>query len=273
MMRSNNPNLNLAGKAIRRVGRMLLRDFSEVRQLQNSVKGTVGFSDRAWRRAEDSLVEELQTARPAYSYECTNSDSLEGNDTTRVWKLNVSEGRENFVRGLPRWGISIALLHKGKPELSLIMDPLENELFLAEKGTGSWLNHSRIRVSNRTRPAEFLVGTDWKSAPGVINPVRVKVMQTLRAVRISGSPVLDLAYLSCARIDGFWSEELCPSEVPAADLLVSEAGGFLSPLTESANTPKGLVAAGTLGFKAFEMFVKDNAVTPPPQKIDATPPE
>ena len=261
-MIGNSPNFNLASKAMRRVGRMLLRDFVEIRQLQASVKGTRDFTERAWKGAESSLLEELRETRPHYGYRCQILGAESGEDPTRLWVINGLEGSANFSRGLPRWAVSVALLHKNHTVLSLIFDALENEMFAAEKGVGSWLNGSRIRTSHTARLSEFVAASEISSQnqefADQISTFE-RVVKSVKNVRLLGAASLDLANVSCGRLDGYWHSGLTPSDLPAASHLVAEAGGLIETIDRSAGRQGGLVAAGNTGFALFARLLRSDA--------------
>ena len=261
-MIGNSPNFNLASKAMRRVGRMLLRDFVEVRQLQASVKGTEGFTERAWKAAELSLLEELQETRPFYGYHCQILGAEQGKDPTRQWVINALDGSANFSRGLPRWAISVALLHKGQTVLSLVFDALENEMFAAEKGVGSWLNGTRVRASQKARVSEFVAATDFSAqSQDLRNEVATfeRVIGSVRSVRLLGASSLDLVSVGCGRLDAYWNSGLAPSELQAAAHLVAEAGGLVESIHDDARRQGGVVAAGNTGFALFAGLLRNDA--------------
>ena len=261
-MIGNSPNFNLASKAMRRVGRILLRDFVEVRQLQASVKGTREFTERAWQVAESSLLEELKETRPYYGYQCRKLGSNAGADPTRQWVINAMEGVANFSRGLPRWALSVALVHKNQTVLSLIYDALENEMFAAEKGVGSWLNGTRIRTSKKARLSEFVAATEFSGRSQELESqvsTFERVVRSVENVRLLGAVSLDLASVSCGRLDAYWNDGVTPSDLPAAAHLVAEAGGLIETIDSSKGRQRGLIAAGNTGFAPFALLLRSDA--------------
>ncbi len=261
-MIGNSPNFNLASKAMRRVGRILLRDFTEVRQLQASVKGTREFTERAWQAAESTLLEELKETRPYYGYRCQKLGSEPGQDPTRQWVINAMDGAANFSRGLPRWALSVALAHKSRTVLSLIYDALENEMFAAEKGVGSWLNGTRIRTSKKARLSEFVAATELagdRKELGDQVSIFERVAKSVGNVRLLGAVSLDLASVSCGRLDAYWNTGLTPSDLPAAAHLVAEAGGLVETIDSSSGRQRGLIAAGNTGFAPFALLLRGDA--------------
>ena len=152
-------NLNVMMKTARKVGRALLKDFTEVEQLQVSAKGPGDFVSRADRRAEETIRTELMAARPSYGFLGEEGTVIEGEDPTRRWIVDPLDGTTNFLHGLPHWAVSIGLEHKGQIVAGVIYDPVKDEMFYAEKGEGAWLNESRLRVSARHKMIESIFAT------------------------------------------------------------------------------------------------------------------
>lgn len=152
-------NLNIMIKAARKAGRSLVKDFREVEQLQVSMKGAYDFVSRADIAAEKILKDELMGARPTYGWCAEESAEEEGTDPTRRWIVDPLDGTTNFLHGLPHWAVSIALEHKGQVVAGVVFDPAKDEMFFAEKGAGSWMNESRMRVSGRNHMIEAIFAT------------------------------------------------------------------------------------------------------------------
>ena len=243
-------NINLMIKAARKAARGLLRDFGEVENLQVSLKGPGDFVSHADHRAEATIRDELLGARPNYGWLGEESVELKGADPTRRWIVDPLDGTTNFLHGLPHWSISIALQHKGELVAGVIYDPARDEMFVAEKGAGAYLNDHRLRVSGRRDLADAVL-TTWAPASG-----RADLGASLRAiaaigprvaaVRAQGSAALDLAYVAAGRLDGMWQAGLSLWDIAAGLVLLREAGGLVAPLVEGADLLAGgvgLIAA------------------------------
>ena len=152
-------NLNVMMKTARKAGRALLKDFGEVENLQVSSKGPGDFVSRADRTAEQTIREELLHARPSYGFLGEEGKEIDGEDPTRRWIVDPLDGTTNFLHGLPHWAVSIALEHKGQIVAGVVYDPVKDEMFYAEKGSGAWLNEGRLRVSGRHRMIESIFAT------------------------------------------------------------------------------------------------------------------
>ncbi len=227
-------NVNLMIKAARKAARNLLRDFGEVENLQVSSKGPGDFVSRADTKAEETIRGELTEARPNYGWLGEESAEVSGADPTRRWIVDPLDGTTNFLHGLPHWAISIALEHKREIVAAVIYDPVKDEMFVAEKGAGAYLNDRRLRVSGRRDLIEMIFAT------GIPFGGRADLPRTLRqiarltpqtaGIRRFGSAALDLAYVAAGRYDGFWEEGLHPWDMAAGLLLVREAGGFVGSI-------------------------------------------
>lgn len=223
-------NLNVMIKAARKAGRSLVKDFREVENLQISAKGPGDFVSKADTAAEKIIKEELMTARPTYGWLGEEGGGEAGQDPTRRWIVDPLDGTTNFLHGLPHWAVSIALEHKGEIVAGVIFDPSKDEMFVAEKGAGAWMNESRLRVSGRNRMIEALFATGVPfggraDLPDTISDL-ARLMPSVAGMRRWGAASLDMAYVAAARYDGFWERRLKPWDIAAGMVIVKEAGGF-----------------------------------------------
>jgi len=229
-------NLNVMIKAARKAGRSLVKDFREVENLQVSVKGAGDFVTRADREAERIIKEELMNARPSYGWLGEETGEDAGDDPTRRWIVDPLDGTTNFLHGLPHWAVSIALEHKGEIVAGVIFDAAKDELFVAEKGSGAFMNDQRLRVSGRTRLADSVFATGIPFAgrgplPAALQDL-AQLMPVTAGVRRFGAAALDLAYVAAGRFDGYWERGIKPWDVAAGILMVREAGGFVEGIRE-----------------------------------------
>ena len=227
-------NLNVMIKTARKAGRLLLKDFREVENLQVSSKGPGDFVSRADRAAEELVRTDLLEARPTYGFLGEEGQEIEGEDPTRRWIVDPLDGTTNFLHGMPHWAISIALEHKGKIVTGVIHDPVKDETFFAEKGEGAWMNESRLRVSGRRRMIEAVFATGLPFAGRSDLPETLKdlgrILPACAGVRRWGAASLDLAYVAAGRYDGFWERRLNAWDMAAGLIIVKEAGGLVEGL-------------------------------------------
>ncbi len=149
--------LNVMIKAAHRAGRSLKRDLGEVENLQVSLKGPRNFVTAADRRAEEIVREELAKARPDYGFLGEEGGVREGADKSHRWIVDPLDGTTNFLHGIPHFAVSIALERDGAIVAGIIYNPANDELFVAERGKGAFLNDQRIRVAARQRLADAVV--------------------------------------------------------------------------------------------------------------------
>jgi len=241
--------LNVMIKAARRAGRSLKRDLGEVEQLQVSLKGPRNFVTAADHRAEAILREELTKARPDYGFLGEEGGAHPGTDKTHRWIVDPLDGTTNFLHGIPHFAIAIALERSGAIVAGLIYNPANDEMFVAERGKGAFLNDRRIRVAARQRLADAVVGCGLPHyGRGDLAIARSEIAAAQRAfagLRRYGAATLDLAWVAAGRLDAFWERDLSPWDLAAGSLVVREAGGFLSDLDGGdAILSKGNVVAG-----------------------------
>jgi len=256
-------NVNVMIKAARKAARTLLRDFGEVENLQVSAKGPGDFVSRADTKAEATIREELTEARPNYGWLGEESAEVKGTDPTRRWIVDPLDGTTNFLHGLPHWAISIALEHKGEVVAGVVYDPARDEMFVAEKGAGAYLNDRRLRVSGRREMTEmiFATGIPFGGKPSLPRSLReiAALASGCAGIRRFGSAALDLAYVAAGRCDGYWESGLNPWDVAAGILIVREAGGMVGPLTEGAEifAGGGIVAANGAVFDRLTTVLRE----------------
>lgn len=252
-------NLNIMMKAARRAGRSLVKDFREVENLQVSSKGASDFVSRADIAAEQIVKEDLMGARPTYGWLGEETGETEGQDPTRRWIVDPLDGTTNFLHGLPHWAVSIALEHKGKIVSAVVYDPAKDEMFVAEKGAGAWMNDTRIRVSDRRRMSEavFATGIPWAGhgdLPATIHDLS-RLMPGCAGVRRWGAVALDLAYVAAGRYDGYWERGVHIWDMAAGLLIAREAGAFVESISPEGNPLEdGTVLVGNEGL--FDAFAK-----------------
>ncbi|MEM6824396.1 MAG: inositol monophosphatase family protein [Pseudomonadota bacterium] len=255
-------NLNVMVKAARKAARSLVKDFREVENLQVSSKGAGDFVSRADIASEKIIRDELMGTRPNYGWLGEESDPVAGKDPTRRWIVDPLDGTTNFLHGLPHWAISIALEHKGDVVAGVIYDPSKDEMFVAEKGQGAWMNNQRLRVSDRSRMIECLFATGLPYAARGQLPDTLQQMARLlpgsAGVRRWGAAALDLAYVAAGRLDGFWELGLHPWDTAAGIILVREAGGFVEALApgEDALSSRDIIAGNSEIFDRFAVTVR-----------------
>ncbi len=229
--------INVMDRAARKAGRALIRDFGEVEQLQVSKKGPADFVSAADLKAERILREELTRARPEFAF-LGEEGGIKGDATDR-WVVDPLDGTTNFLHGIPHFAISIALEMDGMVVAGAIYEPIRDDFYWAERGVGAYLGNQRLRVSARRYLAEAVFVTGIPHL-GLENHERflaglTRVMGKVAGVRRFGAAALDMAYVAAGRFDGYWEFGLQRWDLAAGEILVREAGGFVTD-TAGGNT-------------------------------------
>ena len=228
------PALNVMTAAARKAGRRLIRDFGEVENLQVSMKGPADFVSVADQRTESILVGELQKARPGYPILTEEAGLIDGPDKSHRFIIDPLDGTTNFLHGIPHFAISVGLEREGQLVSGVIFNPITDEMFMAEKGQGAFLNDKRLRVAARRELRESLFATGipflGKEGHDRFQKELGAVMNVSSGVRRFGAAALDLAWVAAGRYDGFWEHDLKPWDVAAGILLVREASGVVTDM-------------------------------------------
>ena len=197
--------LNVMMKAARKAARQLIRDFGEVEKLQVSIKGPANFVTAADRKAEQTLRDELLTARPGYCFVGEEGGRIDGPDKTHTWYVDPLDGTTNFPHGIPQFAISIGLEREGTMIAGLVYNPVSDEMFIAERGKGAFLNDQRIRVAGRRSLQDAVVACGLphrgRGDLALFRTEFVAVQEQVAGLRRFGSAALDLAFIAAGRFD------------------------------------------------------------------------
>ena len=224
--------LNVMIAAARKTARALKRDFGELEKLQVSLKGPANFVTSADRRAEETLFQELSKARPGYGFLGEEGGARAGADTSHRWIVDPLDGTTNFLHGIPQFAIAIALEREGAVIAGLVYNPASEEMFIAEKGKGAFMNEQRIRVAGRKRLADAVIacGLPHIGRGDLVLARRETgaMQEQVAGLRRFGAAALDLAWVAAGRLDGYWERDIKPWDMAAGFILVREAGGYIS---------------------------------------------
>ena len=228
------PMANIALRAARRAGQILLEGMDRLDRLQVEEKAPNDFVSSIDRHAEDAIVETLLKAYPECAVQGEEGGLAGPRDADATWIVDPLDGTLNYLCGIPHFGVSIALQRGRHIEHGVIVDPVRNEEWVASRGAGAHLNGRRIRVSSTHRLGEAVLATGIPpTARGRMDeylPMLGHFTEHCRSVRRQGSAALDLAYTAAGRVDAFLEMGLSPWDVAAGALLVREAGGFVGDL-------------------------------------------
>ena len=225
--------INIAIRAARSAGNILLRYFEHTETLTITEKSKNEFVSEVDKAAEEAIIEVLRKAYPDHSILGEESGSHKGNEYQ--WVIDPLDGTTNYLHGQPQFSVSIALKYRDQLEHGVIYDPLREEMFSATKGSGAFLNDRRIRVTQRKGLEGALIGTgfpyrDHSQLDAYMGMLKDMVQDT-SGIRRPGSAALDFAYVAAGRLDGFWELGLSEWDFAAGALLVKEAGGTVTDIS------------------------------------------
>ena len=226
--------INVMVKAARRAGRSLKRDLGEIENLQVSLKGPANFVSLADKRAEEMLYEDLSKARPGYGFIGEEGGTRVGSDKSHTWIVDPLDGTTNFLHGIPQFAISIGLQREETIIAGLIYNPANDELYIAERGKGAFLNDQRLRVAGRRQLHDCVIACGLPHIGRGDHELSGREMAALQpkvaGLRRFGAAALDMAFVAAGRLDGYWERNLKPWDMAAGQILVREAGGTVSGL-------------------------------------------
>lgn len=241
------PILNIAVKAARDAGKIIVRAQDEVKALTIIKKGRNDFVSQVDKSAEECIIYHIKKNYPnhrilAEESGLTNADNKE----EYTWIIDPLDGTTNFLHGLPHYCVSIGIQHNNKLQHAVVYDPNLDELYTATKGAGAQLNGKRLRVSAANKLEDALLGTgfpfrEYDDVEQYLSLLK-RIMPNCRGLRRAGAAALDLAYVAAGRLDAFFEYNLKPWDIAAGALLVTEAGGWVSDL----NSDKDCLETGNV---------------------------
>jgi myo-inositol-1(or 4)-monophosphatase len=263
---SMQPMLNIAVRAARSAGDLILRSTDNVGRLTVDQKGKNDYASEVDRMVEREIIGIIKAAYPDHAILAEESGKHKGNDF--VWVIDPLDGTTNFLHGFPQYSVSIALKYKGKLEIGVVYDPLRDELFTAKRGGGAMLNNRRLRVTNQNSLKGALIGTGFpfktdKHLDAYIGMFRALTTECA-GIRRAGSAALDLAYVAAGRMDGYWEIGIMEWDMAAGILLIKEAGGVVTDFSfndnyfESGNVIVGSPKMHQLMYQLIEPHVTEN---------------
>ena len=202
---------------------------------------------RVDRHVEAFLIREIRSQYPDHGV-LGEETGRTGSGNEYLWIIDPIDGTTSFCHGQPFYSVSIALARKNEVVLGAVNAPVMNQLFLAEKGGGAELNGAPIRVSDTTDLTDSVMATGFACLRAGVQPDNLihfnRIVPLLRDIRRFGSAAIDLCYVACGKLDGFWEMNLNIYDVAAGALIVREAGGCITDFNGRADYPEnGIIAA------------------------------
>ncbi len=251
------PLLNIAVRAARRAGDLIVRNVDRVPSLGVRSKSRNDFVTEIDQLAERDIIETIRRSHPDHGFLGEESGRSGGDEF--LWIIDPLDGTTNFLHGFPTFAVSLACQYRGRLEHGVVYDPMRQELFTTSRGDGAQLDGKRIRVSKQAELEGSLIGTGFPyraNARWIDEYLAMlkAVMQQTAGIRRPGAASLDLAYVAAGRIDGFWEIGLNAWDTAAGTLLITEAGGHIGTLSGGEYRQGGNVIAGTP--KVYEALVE-----------------
>lgn len=257
------PMLNIAVRAARAGGDHILRQLSKIDSLQIETKQRHDFVTEVDRGAEQLIISTIRKAYPDHAILAEESGEQIGNEYQ--WIIDPLDGTTNFLHGFPHFAVSIAMRIRKELEISVIYDPMTQELFTAERGRGTQLNNHKVRVSNRPTLNDALIGTgfpfrDGQNVDSYLQLLK-EIMLPAAGIRRAGAASLDLAYVAAGRLDGFWETGLQIWDIAGGALMIQEAGGMVTDITGGENylSSGGVIAGNPKFCMALQKIIKPYA--------------
>ena len=228
---------------------MILRYMNRIDGLNIVEKQQLDFVSEVDKLAEAEIIKELRRAYPDHAILAEESGATGKGPLT--WVIDPLDGTHNYLRGIPHFSVSIALLEKGVPIHAVVFDPLRDELYTASKGDGAYINDRRMRVSKRENLGGAMIATGFpfRQREHLVPQLDMTraILGQAEDIRRSGSAALDLAYVAAGRYDGYFEIGLKPWDMAAGVLLVHEAGGRYCDFAGRDGIPaSGNIIAGNL---------------------------
>lgn len=244
------PFLNNAVKAAYAAADIIRKGYSRLDLIKVSSKGPKDFVTNIDKSAERRIIDILRASYPNHYILGEESGSIKAaGKSPYQWIIDPLDGTTNFIHGFPHFSISIALKNNDRIEHGVIYDPIRDDLFTASVGVGTQRNNRRVRVSKNVFLEDCLVATGLPARAMQYYEAHCNTLRefagTCQSIRRTGSAALDLAYIACGQLDGYWGVALGPWDMAAGILMIKEAGGLVSDCAGKENYfENGTLVAG-----------------------------
>ena len=237
----SHPFVNTAIEAAHKAGDLIMKYRDRIDSIPVERKARGDYVSEIDKACEEVIRAELSRRYPDHEIlgEEGGKSGGKGGDGENIWLIDPIDGTSNYLHGIPHYAISIALSVKGRIEHGVVYDPVRDELFAASRGQGTTLNNRRVRVSGRSALSTAVLGAAFPFRSRRLMPAYMEMFNSLfgqcEDVRRAGAASLDLAYVACGRLDGYWELALKPWDTAAGALLVQEAGGVVMDIAGGDN--------------------------------------
>ncbi len=223
--------LETAIEAARAGAGVLLKHFGRITNVDIREKSRNDFLTFVDESAERKIIEVIRKAFPGHGF-LAEETGISEHRSAYQWIIDPLDGTKNYISGIPIFAVSIALRHQNRIKTGVIYDPIRREMFYAEEHAGAYLDDQMITVNQTGELAKSLLATGfpfrYKSVLHRYMGCFEDVFRHISGARRMGAAAIDLAYVACGRLEGFWELGLKPWDVAAGSLILSEAGGYIS---------------------------------------------
>ena len=244
--------LALARRLAREAGAIQREGYEQPHQI-DSKSSAVDLVTEIDRACEARIIETLGAERPGDAVLAEEGGGEDRADAEWRWVIDPLDGTTNYAHSYPRFCVSLGVEHRGTAQVGVVYDPLLDEEYRAVRGGGAFRNDRPIRVSEETELSRSLLATGFaydRRASEVDNLDHFGAfLKSARALRRDGSAALDLCYVACGRLQGYWELKLQPWDVCAGGLIVEEAGGRTSDFS-----------GGSMGHGAHQVLASNGRI-------------
>ncbi|MGB9711346.1 MAG: inositol monophosphatase family protein [Thermodesulfovibrio sp.] len=223
--------LTVAIEAAQKAGNIIKERIGTIKDNEVTQKSISDYVTEVDVLSEKTIIAHIKKHFPTHQI-MSEESSNDYKKAEYLWIIDPLDGTTNFIHAFPVFAISIALMYKGELVLGVVHDPTRGETFYAEAGSGAFLNEEKIRVSTLSLPEMSLIATGFPFRNKQFIPSYVKIFQSLlysvSDLRRAGAAAIDLAYVACGRVDGFFEFALSPWDIAAGIVLIKQAGGVVS---------------------------------------------
>ncbi len=251
--------LKVAESAALSSAEILVRHFGTAEVHQKSTQNLVTQADY---ESETRVSEIIAQHFPDHRIMREEGESTGDASAEHLWVVDPLDATNNYAHGIPHYCVSIAYAYRGEVQVGVVLDPSRNELFSAVKGEGAYLNGKRIRVSQPDGLTDCLIATGFFYERGevvqlTLDSIARLFQRNIRGIRRMGAAALDLTWVACGRMQGFFEYRLAPWDFAAGWLIVNEAGGRCCDETGSALSLRsnGIITASATVFDALTEVV------------------
>lgn len=223
--------LEVAKEAAMEAGEIHLRYFGKKKEISTKAN-EYDLVTNVDKQSEEKILSIIKSHFPEHSFLGEETGTHTENGSEYLWVIDPLDGTTNYAHNFPHFAVSIGLIYKGEISLGVVYDPFKNELFWAAKGAGAYLNFDPISVSKIDKLTDALLATGFPyNRDGALDRnLRYfsKLVYEAQAVRRPGAAALDMCYVACGRLDGFWELCLAPWDTTAGTCIIREAGGVVT---------------------------------------------